>query len=678
MVPLPRHLALLALTVVGCTQPGTRGPCDNFRTAATIDEPCGEELYFPSGIAMDPDGDVLYVTSYNADLRYAGGAVHSIDLDHQECVYQFARTGVLPPGCEKPLYPIFDDKGAPILDAMGHQIELHLDDPDPRSTAIINNGCPIPLLTPAVAGQTLAATEAECCQFDLLDPQILECDERPFITSAVKVSNFAGTIRVQRRNDAPSHRRLWIPVRSDTSVTWIDVEKPYAGNKPNALLPSQAHLSCPDPTNRQPGKLLDSCNAQRITVRDFHPAIPCAIDTDCPLGASCDTSVNTCTPVSLPADPFGIWLDEGHQTACQDGVCDATGAPYAHLVVTHLQGGEVTLINADAISPVSTIDQPPPTDPVVLDVRGNFFNSDANGRQGGFAVAPLTPGDPQSYWFVTSRLNPLVGVFRISESNLILPAIGFSVAGGPYSIGDDVRDIQVQPDGSRAFFIDNHPPSLFTLDTRPLLQGGLSTGAPTNQVVDVVDVCQGPAHLQMRQYAIAGAPGEPNILATRLYVVCFQTGQVWTIDPDQPRTRALIATGRGPNDIAFNFPAPRRATANHCSDGKPPAMVGGDDFQAGETDLDCGGACSRCAIGRVCRTSDDCESGVCADAPGACSGVPLGADVACRRCGEARSRRGYVSNFTDSTIAVIDLEPGSPTENRVTSRIGITSPPFNQ
>jgi hypothetical protein len=33
-------------------------------------------------------------------------------------------------------------------------------------------------------------------------------------------------------------------------------------------------------------------------------------------------------------------------------------------------------------------------------------------------------------------------------------------------------------------------------------------------------------------------------------------------------------------------------------------------------------------------------------------------------------RRGYVTNFSESTIAVLDLEPGSPTENQVIARLG--------
>jgi DNA-binding beta-propeller fold protein YncE len=42
---------------------------------------------------------------------------------------------------------------------------------------------------------------------------------------------------------------------------------------------------------------------------------------------------------------------------------------------------------------------------------------------------------------------------------------------------------------------------------------------------------------------------------------------------------------------------------------------------------------------------------------------------------EPKHRRAYVSEYTESTVAVIDLDPGSPFENRVIARIGIPFPP---
>src|SRR5262245_51288397 len=96
---MTRSLALLAgALAAGCTQQlNVGGPCKDFNTG---EEPCRQQLYFPTGVAADVENDLLYVASGNADLRYSGGAVHAIDLRHVECVIAYAREGQLPPALD--------------------------------------------------------------------------------------------------------------------------------------------------------------------------------------------------------------------------------------------------------------------------------------------------------------------------------------------------------------------------------------------------------------------------------------------------------------------------------------------------------------------------------------------------------------------------------------------------
>ncbi|MSP60664.1 MAG: hypothetical protein EXR72_10050 [Myxococcales bacterium] len=575
-----RPLLLLSLAAAGCAPAAAKGPCDPFGTG---DDPCKEQLYFPSGLAVDPDGDVLYVSNFNADLRYSGGTVAAIDLDLFERAIAAFRVE----------NPPFDAKACR-------------------------------------AGKS-ADDFSRCCRRDLIDPQIIECDETTFMKSAVKVGNFAGSIRVQTRTPGPTvtpvnegtrcpwnddsccppgmdqsagrdakdgrsrddcadhpkecdvakcagsithNRRLWLPVRGDPSITYIDATKEKEEGS------HQAKLSCPD--GSKDDRIPSSCNSQRITVRDFHPPI-----------VSDDTS--------LPPEPFGIALDEGPD--------------YSRLLVTHLSGGEVTLINSGAFHPVSTGDLPAPREKVVLDVRGGFFNADTNGRRGAYALAPLNPRDKDSFWFVTSRLNARVGLFSVFQGDEIVRSDGFSV-NGAFLTGDDIRDVAVQADAARAFFVEGRPPSLFTVDTRILQTMSMPTGLPANQVIDIVDVCQGPSHLGMRQSDEPGPPGTPKVRTTRVYVVCFNTGQVAVVDPDLPSLVDTILVGRGPNEIAFNF----------------------------DPDPDC----EKAKVKRACMPEP-----------------PAG-------------RRAYITNFVDMNVSVIDLQRHSKTENRVIGRIGLSSPPFNQ
>jgi hypothetical protein len=391
--------------------------------------------------------------------------------------------------------------------------------------------------------------------------------------------------------------RLWVPVRGDPSVTFINVRTvaaPGGGmRRPLSCLDTSAHLAT----------VPDSCTDQRITVRDFH-------SVSAP-GFACRWDPTQC--VNLPSEPFGIHLDQG----CLDGSLPApdcgTSAPYARLLLTHLSTGEVTHINAGAFDPTSTNSHIPNNEQVVLDVRAGLFPADASGNHGTFGIAPREPGNPGGWWYVTSRLNALVSMFRIADVNLILPGPQFGIGSGPFAIGEDQRDIVFDPcpdtqPGCRAFAVQNHPPSVYTLDTRLNPPNGPATGAPAglpiNAIVDIVDVCQGPARLALKRSHRLGPEGDVPV--ARLYVNCFASGQVLVIDPDAAMIVDGILVGRGANEMAFNF--------------------GWDE-------------------------------------------------VLRRDLPEPAHRRGYVTNFLDMTISVIDLDPGSSTEDHVIGRIGITDPP---
>ena len=62
------------------------------------------------------------------------------------------------------------------------------------------------------------------CVHDPLDPQVIDCLEAPFAlsNSTVRVGNFAGTMRLRKTGDTTS--TLYLSVRGDPSVTWIDVD----------------------------------------------------------------------------------------------------------------------------------------------------------------------------------------------------------------------------------------------------------------------------------------------------------------------------------------------------------------------------------------------------------------------------------------------------------------------
>ncbi|HZS42491.1 MAG TPA: hypothetical protein VFF06_36925, partial [Polyangia bacterium] len=458
--------------------------------------------------------NVLYVSNANADLRYGGGTVQAVDL---------AR---------------FDR---------------------------------------AVSDFHAKAANADTglCVTDALDPLVVDCDETPFIFGAqtVKVGNFAGSIRILANPATPEQVRLFVGVRGDPSVTWIDVDYAGGGNATGTGIAAPS-MSCYD--NAAGSRALPhqppACDASHLIQNFFDPTIACNNPTggqppppDCPQGL---------TP--LPTEPFGMVLDSGNEP---------TGEPYSRLVVSHLGGGQVSVIDTTGRPFIRSVSQP-------------FFTADAGGHHGAFSLAPQHPGQALSLWYLTSDVQPTVQLFRIADAAVIVPAQSFSLSGA-FGAGNDGRQIFFQADGNRAFLTENNPPSVVVVDTRP---SPLSSTLPLNQVVDIVDVCQNPSHMLVRSVETAGAPGAPPLPQTRIYVVCFLSNQVMVVDPDRPEVLDTILLGRGPTEIAYY----QRPVA-----------------------------------------------------PGA--GVP--------------SHRAYVSNFGEWTVSMIDLDPGSPTENRVIARIGLPVPP---
>jgi hypothetical protein len=478
-------------------------------------EPLPAQLYFPSGLAVDSfQGQaVLFVSNANADLHYGGGTVMVVDLNRfDQALRAF-------PGCE--------------------------------------------------GAATCANTDVGLCKRDPLDPQVVDCDESAFILgdATVKVGNFAGSIIVQNQNSDPKlddgHRRLFVGVRGDPSITWIDVD--YSKLKTPLGL-----LDCFD----NPGSLMQRPGYNSSTK---HNTAPPACDGSHLVQAFNETMVgcdqkapsSMCSMmVNLPPEPFGLFLDE------DPGV-------YHRLLVSHLAGGEVTLLDVSGAPMIQTVSQ-------------QFFAADPNMRHGAFSLAPQRRGaGAHTLWYMTSDIQAQLALFRVADAPAVVPQGNVQLLG--LAGGNDVRQIVFQPDGARAFMTDNQPPSVVVLDTRVTATSG---GLPVNQLVDQVNVCQEPSRLMWQQLSGPGPIGAAPNLQTRLFVVCFLANQVMLVDPDLPGVLDTIVVGRGPAEVVY-----------HEDENFSP------------------------------------------------------------------KRRAYVSNFGEWTISVIDLDPGSMTQNRVVARIGLPNPP---
>lgn len=142
--------ALWLLLVAGCpaTSEEVRPPSDKF--------------YFPTGMGISPDQELLFVANANSDLRYDGGTVLPVSLDRVDAIAnEWLTTGQVPEGRD--------------------------------------------------------------CEVDLMVPYTLECGAREVILvdRGARIGNFVTDLQVQALEDGEM-LRLFTAVRGDPSLTWTD------------------------------------------------------------------------------------------------------------------------------------------------------------------------------------------------------------------------------------------------------------------------------------------------------------------------------------------------------------------------------------------------------------------------------------------------------------------------
>jgi DNA-binding beta-propeller fold protein YncE len=131
-------------------------------TASAEDvRPPQDQLFFPSGLAVFPRGNVLFVANANSELRYDSGSISVINLETVRNVIDRAKDGGT-------------------ADILGSSCDP---DPDHRETLI--------------------------------------CDVAPFMKkgAGVRIGNFATDIAMQ---DFGTTLRLIVPTRGDPSIAWAD------------------------------------------------------------------------------------------------------------------------------------------------------------------------------------------------------------------------------------------------------------------------------------------------------------------------------------------------------------------------------------------------------------------------------------------------------------------------
>lgn len=226
---------------------------------------------------------------------------------------------------------------------------------------------------------------------------------------------------------------------------------------------------------------------------------------------------NDADNIGIPEEPFGVFADTGGQFA----------------MVTHLTTGAVTLIDSPITGPARITD---------ID-RGVFLPDPNTGLRGATGIVGRTPDQDDDIVYVGSRSEDRVQTFTVERP--VNGADPFLVQGGWFfldAVGNnngmskDTRGMAFSGDGSRLYLVNRRPPSLQIYDTSMGV-----TGAPRNEPIGATDLCR-----QASTVTVVPDIGDGE----RVYVTCFQDGQVYIIDPrGEGRIEDIVTVGRGPYSV---------------------------------------------------------------------------------------------------------------------------------
>ena len=444
-----------------------------------------DQIYFPVGLTLDESSKHLFVVSSDFDLQFNGGAVQS---------YELARLfAALPVRCTVDE----DCAGAPMG---GHCQQAGMCAADEGAT-------------PCLQGDRVDADRLLFpgrCQ--PIDPGGLRDSSKK---TTVKIGAFAtdSILRAPPEEDkryASAPERLFVPVRGDSTLHWIDV--------------TNGELECGQATSAE-----GACD-------DAHRA-----------GDDPNENVRG---LKLNAEPFAI-------DASQDG---------RNIVVTNQTSGTASLFTNDWTAPsgpklaFALASDQIPQSPVGIAAVPQ-------------PLAPGEAADPNDAFMMTFRNAAQVRLFRFAPDGVLDPATSdnesrpYLVDGGGVSIdansvGSDSRGLAIddsaraaakarcaEGDATCASDAGLVPLDVYVANRAPssLLIGRTRPPQEYPYFFQSVPLTAGPSRVIVGQVTTPSGASE-----TRVFVACFDSRRVFVYDPQRSRIETEILTGRGPHAMVVD------------------------------------------------------------------------------------------------------------------------------
>lgn len=449
-------LSLLALGIAaGCVSPG-EGP-----------SPPGNELYYPVGLAVSPGGHTLWAANSDFDLQYNAGTVIALDLDRIRAM--------VPPlwDSSDPRYPCGS------LGANTAQVIY----PGPCA--------PVDLNHPADGKGTLVGTYTE-------------------------IGAFATDLMVLPPRGEETRARLFLPVRGDPSVTYIEVPDDreqaapasmWCGQTPDSQRCSDAFRAGQDPSTNLRGAVLPP-EPYGIAASDNGDALVVTHQT-----------TGTLSLVTNP--PAGVPTLQYVMTGMPYGAIDIAALPTPGFVTAmgyDYQPGFLTTFRASA----------------EVDLVRYYDDK---------AASPSRP-----FLSRTARVGISLNSSGVDSRGIVVGSHERKRCEAACSAEIEcLRDCASIP--VQVFIANRSPPSLLVGEVRSTVT---DTWADDTLVLyDSIPMPWGPSRVAMGQ--VTDTDGEQH---PRVFVACFDARKVYIYDPINNRQDTAIRTGRGPHGFAFDPIAP--------------------------------------------------------------------------------------------------------------------------
>jgi hypothetical protein len=434
-------------------------------------------MSFPIAIELSPDEDAegrprfVYVTSSNFALQYNSGNVQAYDLERMVTgIFDGCVNEWVIPGC---------DTGDCTCDPLT-ELDCIPTQPGIKDECLTNDfegdiNDPACACDPDPADDSCTAIAADRCtvvpaEVDFQDPESAALKVVPvdgLLTGEVQIGSFSDGLGV-----ATDGRRLYVPVRSDANITWIDVNE-------------EGQLSC---------------------GADF--GVPQTCTGEYRDGAG--EQENPTIDLSFPPDPVDVYVGDLSSDFAPAGRQDDPAFNGDYILVAHREG-EASLL----------IDQVPPApDPRTQKRPRLAATLDELAPEQ--VTITYEPGAKRAW--IPSALDTAIvrvgiGIDGDPTQSYLFDAGTLLVTG--LDFGTSQRDIRFdpRPDHDLAYIVSRSPEALIV--ARSDVAGG------NLNMVGQISACRDPSRVQVAEVP---ARGESVLLA---FVSCFLSRRVQVIDTDK-------------------------------------------------------------------------------------------------------------------------------------------------